>query len=231
MAREKIIVVEDDEDILELIAYNLGREGYQVTKVTSGEKLLQLVQTRQPDLIILDLMLPGVDGLQICKRLKAEPRTQRIPVVMVTARGEEADVVSGLELGADDYIPKPFRPRELVARVRAVLRRSGAPAADPATVTTIHDLTIDPRRREVKVAGKVVGLTFTEFELLHFLARNPGLVFTRYQIVDAVRGDNYSVTDRSVDVQVVGLRRRLGKAGRHIETVRGVGYRFQEEPK
>ena len=231
MAREKIIVVEDDEDILELIAYNLGREGYQVTKVSSGEKLLQLVHTREPDLIVLDLMLPGIDGLQLCKRLKADPRTQRIPVVMVTARGEEADVVSGLELGADDYIPKPFRPKELVARVRAVLRRSAAPTPDPAAVTTIHGMAIDPRRREVKVGGKIVDLTYTEFELLHFLARNPGLVFTRYQIVDAVRGDNYSVTDRSVDVQVVGLRRKLGKAGRYIETVRSVGYRFQEEPK
>ena len=231
MAREKIIVVEDDEDILELISYNLGREGYQVTKVLSGEKALQLVHTRQPDLIVLDLMLPGIDGLQVCKRLKADPRTQRIPVVMVTARGEETDVVTGLELGADDYIPKPFRPKELVARVRAVLRRTATPAPDPKEVTTLHDFVIDPRRREVKVGGQPVDLTFTEFELLHFLARTPGLVFTRYQLVDAVRGENYSVTDRSVDVQIVGLRRKLGKAGRRVETVRGVGYRFQEEPK
>lgn len=231
MSREKIIVVEDDEDILELIAYNLGREGYQVTKVSSGEKLLQLVHTRQPELIVLDLMLPGVDGLQVCKRLKADPKTQKIPVVMVTARGEEADVVTGLELGADDYITKPFRPKELVARVRAVLRRTVSPAPDPTAVTTIHEFVIDPRRREVTVSGKAVNLTYTEFELLHFLARNPGLVFTRYQIVDAVRGENYSVTDRAVDVQIVGLRRKLGKAGRRIETVRGVGYRFQDQPR
>ena len=223
----RILIVEDDEDILELLSYNLEREGYTVEKAESGDEALQRIQGDPPHLILLDLMLPGIDGLDICRRLKDDVRTRHIPVVMVTAKGEEADVVSGLELGADDYICKPFRPRELVARVKAVLRRGTRTGADNQAVVSIHDLKIDPGRREVWAKGKRVELTFTEFQILHFLAQRPGWVFTRYQIVDAVRGESYPVTDRSVDVQIVGLRKKLGKAASCIETVRGIGYRLK----
>lgn len=228
MAQEKILVVDDEEDILELVRYNLAREGYQITCATSGEKARKIFQTEPPDLIVLDLMLPGINGLEIAKILKNDPKTRHIPIIMLTAKGEEADIVAGLELGADDYVTKPFSPRILTARVRAVLRRKIKEANEETSVIKIHNLVIHPRRREVLIDGDSVELTFTEFQLLHFLARRPGWVFTRSQIVDAVRGDNYPVTDRSVDVQVVGLRKKLGRSGKYIETVRGVGYRFKE---
>ncbi len=232
MIHAKITIVEDDPDILELMAYNLVREGYRVTRLASGEKLLDSVKTVVPDLILLDIMLPGMDGLDLCRRLKSDARTRNIPIVMVTARSEEADIVAGLELGADDYIAKPFRPRELVARVRAVLRRRKLREEPDATApVTIHGIVIDPLRREVKVHGRSVPLTFTEFEILQLFARHPGIVFTRNRIVDAVRGKDYAVTDRAVDVQIVGLRRKLGRSGALIETVRGVGYRMQEEER
>jgi two-component system phosphate regulon response regulator PhoB len=175
-------------------------------------------------------MLPGIDGLDVTKKLKNDPRTCHIPIIMLTAKGEEADIVTGLELGADDYITKPFSPRILVARVRAVIRRKAIEPFDDKSVIQIHDLVIHPQRREVLVRGEPVELTFTEFQVLDFLAKRPGWVFTRFQIVDAIRGDNYPVTDRSVDVQIVGLRKKLGPCGRCIETVRGVGYRFREQP-
>ncbi len=230
MAREKILVVEDDEDILDLIAYNLEKEQYTVLKSNSGEKALARIAKNRPDLLLLDLMLPGMDGLEICKRVKGESATRDIPVLMLTAKGEESDVVAGLELGADDYMTKPFRPRELIARVRTILRRASAPAINPATMEeiTLHGISIHPGRREVKVGKKTVDLTYTEFQVLYALAQRPGWVFTRYQIVDAVRGENYPVTDRSVDVQIVGLRKKLGKAGQAIETVRGMGYRMRD---
>ncbi|MBN1675128.1 MAG: response regulator transcription factor [Kiritimatiellae bacterium] len=229
MARERILVVEDDEDILELISYNLSRENYSVTKAESGEDALEAVSARAPDLILLDLMLPELDGLEVCRRLKANGRTRPIPIVIVSAKGEEPEVVAGLELGADDYITKPFRPKELVARVRAVLRRGSTVRLEAETVLAVADLHIDPKRREVRLKGKPVELTYTEFQILQFLAQRPGWVFTRSQIVDAVRGENYAVTDRSVDVQIVGLRKKLGKASGYIETVRGIGYRFKDE--
>jgi two-component system phosphate regulon response regulator PhoB len=183
-----------------------------------------------PGLILLDLMLPGMDGLEVCRALKKQPATAHIPVIMLTARGEEADVVAGLELGADDYIPKPFSPRVLIARVRTVLRRREREAApvDKSGLLRIHELTIHPGRNEVLVDGEPVELTFTEFRVLHLLASRPGWVFTRNQIVDAVRGESYAVTERAVDVQIVGLRRKLGESGKYIETVRGVGYRFKD---
>ena len=228
MAKERILVVDDEEDILELVRFNLDREGYQVISTTSGEKALKIAKTEFPDLIVLDLMLPGIDGLECTKLLKNDPDTMDIPIVMLTAKGEEADIVTGLELGADDYITKPFSPRILVARVRAVLRRKIKEPMEESSVLRIHDLVIHPGRREVLIDGKPVQLTFTEFGILKFLAIRPGWVFTRSQIVDAVRGDDYFVTDRSVDVQIVGLRKKLGPAGNYIETVRGVGYRFKE---
>lgn len=230
MPREKILAVDDEEDILELIRYNLSKEGYRVTCVGSGEEALKAAASEKdkPDLVLLDLMLPGVDGLEVCKTLKSDPKTQTLPVIMLTAKGEEADIVTGLELGADDYIPKPFSPRILLARVKAILRRKTSAVVDEQTPLTIGEIAIHPGRHEVQVKGKPVDLTFSEFKLLHFLARRPGWVFTRYQIVHAVHGQDYPVTDRSVDVQIVGLRKKLGVAGKYIETVRGVGYRFSE---
>ena len=230
MPKERILVVEDEEDILELVRYNLARENYQVICSASGEKALKIAASEPLDLVVLDLMLPGMDGLEVAKNLKNNTRTQHIAIVMLTAKGTEADIVTGLELGADDYVTKPFSPRVLTARIKAVLRRKTDEKPDDTVIIKIHDLVIHPGRREVRLSDKPVDLTFSEFQVLSLLARRPGWVFTRYQIVDAVRGDDYPVTDRSVDVQIVGLRKKLGAAGKYIETVRGVGYRFREEP-
>ncbi len=172
-------------------------------------------------------MLPGMDGLEVCRRIKADPKTRQIPVVMLTAKGEEADIVAGLELGAEDYITKPFSGRVLAARVRRILRKK-TEEPEPGAVVKVRELTIDPARHEVRVENEPVELTLTEFNILHTLARRPGLVFTRYQIVDAIHGDNYLVTDRAIDVQIVSLRKKLGPCAKYIETVRGVGYRFVE---
>lgn len=228
MAKPTILVIEDEEAIQELVRYNLDKEGYSVVTVASGEEGLERAGAPAPDLVVLDLMLPGIDGLDVCKLLKSNPKTQPIPVVMLTAKGEESDIVTGLELGADDYITKPFSPRVLIARIRAVMRRKSKQVVDEKSMLQIHDLVIHPGRHEVLLAGKAISLTATEFRLLHLLARRPGWVFTRHQIVDGVHGEDYAVTERSVDVQVVGLRRKLGSAAEYIETVRGVGYRFKE---
>lgn len=228
MPRETILAAEDELEIQELLRYNLSKEGFEVITVGTGEQALSAIQERVVDLILLDLMLPGMDGLTVCKRLKGDPATQTIPVIMLTAKGEEADVVAGLELGADDYIPKPFSPRVLLARIRAVLRRSQIDDADHQGPIRIHEIVIHPGRHEVTIAGESVLLTPTEFRVLQFLAARPGWVFTRSQIADAVHGEENVVTDRSVDVQIVGLRKKMGETGRYIETVRGVGYRFRE---
>jgi two-component system phosphate regulon response regulator PhoB len=228
MSRETVLVVEDEEDISELIRYNLDREGYRVVTSATGEQGLSAAATERPDVILLDLMLPGIDGLSVCRQLKSDRRTSSTPIIMVTARGEEADVVTGIELGADDYVTKPFSPRVLVARVRAVLRRPRQAPVDEDAPVRVHELEIHPGRHEVRADDGTIDLTSTEFKILHFLARRPGWVFTRYQIVDGIRGPNYPVTERSVDVQIVSLRKKLGKHGKLIETVRGVGYRFKE---
>lgn len=228
MGKEKILLVEDEEDILELVRYNLMKEGYQVDCVMSGEAALSTVKRMTYDLIVLDLMLPGVDGLEVCKILKQEPVTARIPLIMLTAKGEETDIVIGLELGADDYITKPFSPRILIARIKAVLRRRQPEQEQPAVITR-HQLQIDASRYEVRVQGKPVQFTTTEFGILLCLAKRPGWVFTRYQIVDAVKGEDYVVTDRAVDVQIAGVRKKLGALSHYIETVRGVGYRFKAQ--
>lgn len=227
MAKENILVVDDEEDILELVQYNLAKEGYQVTGATTGEQGLEAARAKHPDLVLLDLMLPGMDGLDVCKVLKNDGATQDIPVIILSAKGEEADIVTGLEIGADDYIVKPFSPRVVSARIKSVLRRKNTGAIEESENIKIEDLAIHPGKHEVLLKGKPLELTFTEFKILHFLARQRGWVFTRYQIVDAVHGEDYPVTDRSVDVQIVGLRKKLGKYGKLIETVRGVGYRFK----
>ncbi len=230
MPKEHILVVDDEEDILELVRFHLAREGYALTLAASGEDALKKIKRERFDLVLLDLMLPGLDGLEVAKSLKNDPKNRAIPIIMLTAKSEDADVVTGLELGADDYVAKPFSPRVLIARVKAVLRRQGQAVVDDTQVLSTQGIEIDPGRRSVTAGGKPVDLTFTEFQLLYVLARRPGWVFTRSQIVDSVRGSDYPVTDRSVDVQVVGLRKKLGAHGKAIETVRGVGYRFKDKP-
>lgn len=227
MGKEHILVIEDEEDILAVIHYNLAKEGYRVTSRTTGEEGLREARENTPDLVILDLMLPGIDGMEVCHRLRKDPATAGIPVVMLTAKGEEADIVGGLESGADDYVTKPFSQKVLSARIKTVLRRREQEAGESAAIR-IHELLIHPGRNEVLVAGEPVELTYTEFRVLSLLASRPGWVFSRTQIVDAVRGEGYAVTDRAVDVQIVGLRKKLGECGRYIQTVRGVGYRFKE---
>lgn len=228
MAQEKILIVEDEEDVLELVQYNLQKDGYLTDSAMTGWEALKKAKSGVPDIVLLDLMLPELDGLEVCRLLKAESETAGIPVIMLTAKGTEADIVAGLEMGADDYITKPFSPRVLLARVKAVIRRSETPVEAGKSIIRIHDIEIDPGKHRVTVRGKQMKLTSTEFNLLRFLAARPGWVFTRYQIVDAIHGNDYPVTDRSIDVQVVGLRKKLGSAGKYIETVRGVGYRFEE---
>jgi two-component system phosphate regulon response regulator PhoB len=228
--KELILAVEDETDIRELICFNLLRAGYQVSSAVSGEEALEFLSKNKPALVLLDLMLPGIDGLEVCRQIKNNAATKTLPVIMLTARGEESDIVKGLEIGADDYITKPFSPKVMLARVNAVLRRAPVEGDDSGEqeVINIHSITIHSGKHEVLVDGKPADLTATEFRLLRFLARRPGWVFTRQQILDAIHGDLYNITDRAVDVQVVGLRKKLGSAGNHIETVRGVGYRFEE---
>lgn len=228
MPKERILVVDDEDDILELVSYNLKKEGYTVAIAATGEAALREVTDQPPDLVVLDLMLPNVDGLEVCRRIKHGPGTAHIPVLMLTAKTEEADIVTGLEVGADDYITKPFSPRVFTARVRAALRRKQNWLAQGGETIRIHSLVIDPGRHEVRVEDRPVELTYTEFRIVQFLASRPGWAFSRLQIIEAVRRDNYAITDRSVDVHIVGLRRKLGSAGKDVETVRGVGYRFRE---
>jgi two-component system phosphate regulon response regulator PhoB len=227
MARETVLVVEDEKDIQELIRFNLERDGFQVQTADSVEAARRLLAKHLPGLILLDLMLPGENGFEFCRQLRKDDRTRGLPLIMVTARDEDTDVVAGLEVGADDYIAKPFTPRVLLARVRAVLRRRQPEAGDSAERLARGPIEIDRTRHLVTVAGQALSLTLSEFRILDLLVRRPGVVFSRYQIVDAVHGADYPVTDRSVDVQIVGLRRKLGKHGTLIETVRGVGYRFK----
>ena len=227
--KQHILVVEDEQDIRTLLEHALNREGFRVTLTDSGDKALALALKSVPDLVLLDLMLPDLNGMDVCRRLKKNPKTANVPVVMLTAKGEESDIVAGLEVGAVDYIAKPFSVKVLIARVRAVLRRIAEDtSADGAHKTiTLHDVVIHPGRREVLVSGQAANLTFTEFQILTLMAQKPGWVFSRYQIVDGVRGSDYPVTERSIDVQIVGLRKKLGACGKFIETVRGVGYRMK----
>ncbi len=224
-----ILLVEDEVDLLELLRYNLEREGYEVNTATTGEEAVKLARTQIPDLMVLDLMLPGMDGLEVARTLKARQRTESIPIVMLTARGEEADIVKGLESGADDYVTKPFSPRVLIARIATVLRRQQqSHQREKSPLIQAGELVMDLERHEVTVSEHPVTLTATEFKLLGLMAARPGRVFTRQQIITSIHEGYAAVTDRSVDVQVVALRRKLGEAGHCLETVRGVGYRFRE---
>ena len=228
MSRNSILIVEDEEDIQTLLIYNLGKEGFTATAVESGELGLQHALAHLPDLIVLDLMLPGMDGLSVCRELKNSGKTSDIPIIIASAKGEEADIITGLEMGADDYITIPFSPKVLVARIRALLRRTAQKPADKDASLRIHELEIDPVRFKSRLAGEKLELTANEFKVLHFLAIHAGWVFTRYQIVNAVRGEGYVVTERAIDVQIAGLRKKLGMYADYIETVRGIGYRFKE---
>ncbi|MEN8006627.1 MAG: response regulator transcription factor [Candidatus Krumholzibacteriota bacterium] len=228
MSGEHVLIVEDEEDIAELLEYNLQRHGYIPTSVHTGEDGLNQSQEAHPDLILLDLMLPGLSGLEVCRKLKGDPGTEKIPVIMLTAKGEEEDVIAGFDAGADDYVTKPFRPKILLARVKAVLRRGAARRVGEEDVLEFDTISIHPGRHEVTVKGNIVDLTRTEFRILHFLASRPGWVFTRTQIVRSVHGDDYPVTGRSVDVQIAALRRKMGEAGKLIHTVRGIGYKMGE---
>jgi two-component system phosphate regulon response regulator PhoB len=232
MARETILVVEDDENIQQLVGYNLAKAGFHVVYADNGEQALSQIKREKPELIVLDLMLPGLSGFEVCKLVRKDPKTKSLPIVMLTAKSEENDMAAGLDLGADDYITKPFSPKILISRIKAALRRKegldeeGSGGKKKGSLT-IHEITIDPNRYEVLVAGEVIPLTVTEFSILELLARRPGWVFNRQQIIDGVRGYDYVITPRAVDVQVFGLRKKLGEAGRYIETVRGIGYRMQ----
>lgn len=226
MKKETIWLVEDEEDILALIYYNLQKEGFAVRGFQTAEEMLSALDTDTPDLFVLDVMLPGVDGFEACKQIKKRPNCSHIPVVLLTARSEESDIITGLDLGADDYLTKPFSPKVLIARIKAMLRRSNMNVAASPIQITFGDLLIDTDRHEVFVAGTLVSLTATEFKILTLLAEKPGWVYSRDQIITAVHESNFAVTDRTVDVQIVSLRKKIGSMNSLIETVRGVGYKL-----
>jgi len=228
MAKGTILVIDDEKDLIELVRYNLEKEGFEVIGAPDGESGLKIATQFQPDVILVDVMLPGIDGLDVCRLLRSSNRTARIPVIMLTAKSAESDRVVGLELGADDYVTKPFSPRELGARVKAVLRRTAA-HQEPPDLVRRGDLVIDLSRREVLCRDKTIFLTATEFRLLQFLADRPGRVFSRSEIIDGSLGRDVAVLDRTIDVHVMALRRKLGRCGEWIETIRGFGYRFREE--
>jgi len=229
MTGKSIVLIEDEPDIQEIISYNLKREGYQVDTSLNGEQGLILIQQKKPDLILLDLMLPGIDGLEVCRHIRAETQTQNIPIIMISAKGDESDVVLGLGLGADDYIGKPFSPKELIARVQAIIRRSNAiqtPCNDTAIM--LGDLCIEPNKHKVNLAGVEIIFTASEFKMLNALASNPGRVFTREQLINLSLGENVVVVDRNIDVHIRAIRKKLGNRNNFIETIRGIGYRFSD---
>ena len=234
MSKKNILIVEDDQDIQQLVGFNLIKAGFLVEYADSGEQALDKIKKNQhPDLIILDIMLPEMDGIEACKILRTENQTAEIPIIMLTAKGEETDIIDGLEVGADDYITKPFSPKILLSRIKAVLRRKVKEEAAPVTpergeVIKADNIIINPGRYEVTVEDQQVNLAPTEFGILKLLAKRPGWVFSRQQIIDEVRGYDYMITPRAIDVQVYSLRKKMGAAGKKIETVRGIGYRFND---
>lgn len=224
-----ILVIEDHEDIQEVLRFNLEKEGFDVTIASDGAVGLKLARSAEPDLILLDLMLPKVDGLEVCRQLKADKSTQDIQMIMLTAKGEESDIVAGLTLGADDYVVKPFSPKEVIARVRAVLRRvQTQPKTEIETVLKADDLTMNLTKHEVRMGLDPVELTLAEFNLLKTLIAGRGRVFTRDQLIEKMRGPGITIIDRNIDVHVASLRKKLGQMSESILTVRGVGYRFQD---
>lgn len=227
MGKAKILIIEDDHDIVEMIEYNLKSAGFDVINSSDGHGGLKLVKRDRPDLIILDIMLPGLDGFDICRILRSDGSTSQIPIIILSAKSQETDKVVGLELGADDYMTKPFSPRELIARVKAILRRSERGISDG--LIEKGKLVLDKARRKVTVSGEEVILTATEFNLLEYLARRSGVVLSRGAILDGVYGDDAAVFDRTIDAHIKSLRSKLGDARDYIETIRGVGYRFREE--
>lgn len=228
MKKTKIVVIEDEADILEVIEYNLSKEGFEVCAALDGEEGLALVKKEVPGLVLLDLMLPGLDGIEICRKLKADSSTHSISIIMVTAKGEESDIVLGLGMGADDYVLKPFRPRELLARVKSVLRRGGLREEGGRELISRDGLAIDASRHEARLEGKKVVLTATEFKLLRFLASHPGRVFTRENLLSHVSSEDAFIIDRNIDVHIRSIRKKLGKHRELIETVHRVGYRFRD---
>lgn len=230
MAKKRILIIEDDRDINELIRYNLEREGFDVISLYDGSQAFDVVATRKPDLVLLDLMLPEIDGLEICRQIKEDPQTKKTPIIMITAKGTEADIVIGLSLGADDYLPKPFSPTVLLARIKAVFRRidSSQESENKENIRHWDDLTLDISKHKITFKNRVIELTSIEFDIFEFLSRAPGRVFTREQILDGVWQEGKSIVDRAVDVHIRGLRKKLGAADEYIETVRGVGYRFKD---
>jgi two-component system phosphate regulon response regulator PhoB len=228
MSKGTVLVIDDEKDVIELLHYNLTREGYDVIAASDGRTGLEIATAHKPDLIMLDLMMPGMDGLEVCRQLRADNRTARVPVIMLSAKAAETDRIVGLELGSDDYITKPFSPRELVARVKAVLRRTVLQESQ-GQVLRQGELVIDVNRHEVAFQGTPVALTATEFRILHFLASRPGRVLSRDEIIDAALGRNAAVFDRTIDVHVTAIRKKLGRGGEQIETIRGFGYKFRDQ--
>ncbi|MEA2030721.1 MAG: response regulator transcription factor [candidate division Zixibacteria bacterium] len=225
---KKVLIVEDEKDIHELIVYNLKQEGYELISAFNGAEAFEKAISERPDLILLDIMLPIMNGLDVCRELKSNDKTAHIPIVMLTAKNEDVDIITGLELGADDYITKPFSPRVLIARIRTILRRGELSRESDSKIIKLADLIIDEGRHEVLLNKNVISLTLTEFQILFILAKHPGWVFSRSQLIDELREGHHVITDRAIDVQITNLRKKLGKFGKYIETVRGVGYRIQE---
>ena len=229
MHRKKIFLVEDEEDLVEILNFNLERAGFQVNYTSNGEKALNYLKNNTPDLILLDWMLPGLSGLDICRIIKENEAIKRIPVIMLTAKSQDANIVAGVENGADDYVSKPFSPKVLLARMKKILIRHSEEIGLNNCVVYFDEIKIHPERHQVLLGGIEVHLTPSEFKLLYHLARKPGCVYSRDQIIDTIRGQNYAITDRAIDVLIVGLRKKMGNYGKLIETVRGVGYRFSEK--
>jgi two-component system alkaline phosphatase synthesis response regulator PhoP len=228
MAKGIVLVIDDEEDLIELVRYNLEKEGFAVIGAGNGESGLSLAASRKPDVIVIDLMLPGIDGLEVCRSLRSDSVTSQIPIIILTAKAAEPDRILGLELGADDYVTKPFSPRELIARIKALQRRSAGFNQQP-TVLRRGELFIDTTGHKVRCGERTIGLTATEYRLLHFLAAHPGFVYSRSKIIDGALGRDVTVLERTVDVHIMSLRRKLGKCGKWIETIRGFGYKFREE--
>jgi two-component system, OmpR family, alkaline phosphatase synthesis response regulator PhoP len=228
MAKGTILIIDDEVDLVELVQYNLGKEGYAVLGAGDGESGVSLAVREKPDLVIVDLMLPGIDGLEVCRLLRQKPETAQIPILMLTAKSSETDRVIGLELGADDYVTKPFSPRELAARIKALLRRSSGIRQQEAIIKH-GDLSIDPASHDVRIGNKGIDLTATEYRLLQFLVMHPGFVYSRSALIDGALGRDITVLERTVDVHIMSLRKKLGKCGEWIETIRGFGYKFRAD--